>query len=126
MDRWVKTCASETGVSAEIVQTLFHRYGTLARKIAPTIAATDAARLQHATDVYVGEVVYCIQQEKALRLSDFLLRRSSLAFRGLVTEALLVELSAVFSAELNWSDAERQSAVMQTKQLLQTKHRMRL
>lgn len=128
VSRWANEVASESGVSAEIIQALFPRYGTLASKIATTIAHCENGEqpLQHANGFYKGEIVYCIREEKALHLTDFLLRRSSLAICGQVTADLIEELGDIFSAELNWSQTDRQTAIVRTKNLLRAKHRMRL
>ncbi|MGB1253687.1 MAG: glycerol-3-phosphate dehydrogenase/oxidase [Candidatus Promineifilaceae bacterium] len=125
---WTNRVATETGVSVEIITTLFNRYGTIAQPIAQSIAtATEGSTpLTHAPTYYKGEILYCIRQEKALDISDLLLRRTSLAIRGMVTNALIAELGALFSAELGWTSAETQQKITNTTQLLRNQHRMKL
>lgn len=125
---WTRKVENESGVSAEIISTLFNRYGTLAQPIASTMSsvAGGTTPLQNNSVYFKGEVIHAIRQEKAMTIADFVLRRTSLAITGAVTVGLISELADMFAAELGWNSAEKQTAITQTTTLLQHKHRMKL
>ena len=101
---WLATHGATVG--AERAAELLERYGTSAEAIIERIESAPDAPLAAAPDYSRAELVHLIETEQVVRLLDVLLRRTSLAFRGLVTDALLTELADLVGDVLEW-DAER-------------------
>lgn len=123
---WITRESSASGLEEEHVAQLFQRYGTLAAAMSADIAAHRnhgaAQPLQHASSYLKGEVRYVARTEKVVHLEDFLLRRSSLAMLGLMTEPLLHELSELIGAEVGWSAEAQQAEVATAKQRFSERH----
>lgn len=128
---WLAQLAQESGLSADIVVQLFTRYGTRARLIAQFIgdqsAATNSAQpLQHNPTYVRGEIAFLAAQEQIVHLDDLVLRRTSLAMLGNLTQPLLAELAEIVGAELGWSAAERAREIRRCAEVLWRKHRVEL
>ena len=95
-------------VGAERAAELLERYGTSAEAIIQRIDSAPDAPLKSAPDYSRAEIAHLVETEQVVRLVDVLLRRTSLAFRGLVTDALLVELAELLGEVLGW-DADRRA-----------------
>ncbi|OYX54275.1 MAG: FAD-dependent oxidoreductase [Micrococcales bacterium 32-70-13] len=103
--RWLSTHGATVGV--ERAAELLERYGTSAEAIIRRIESAPDAPLAAAPDYSRAEIVHLAETEQVVRLVDLLLRRTSLAFRGLVTEALLDELADVLGEALGWPASRR-------------------
>ena len=57
-----------------------------------------------------------------MHLPDLLLRRTSIAFTGSITPALLEELADVMAEQLGWDALTRDAEVLDTRTLLATAH----
>ncbi len=95
---------------------------TLSRDLAQHIAAGQDAPLVHHPDYSRREIAFVAQQEKVLRLEDFLLRRSLLAMTGKVSAASLEEVAAVLADALGWTEDKTRAEVQRTVDLLHTHH----
>ena len=104
-ERWLAQYGATVGV--ERADTLLDRYGTSAEAIIGRIEAAPDAPLAAAPDYSRAEIAHLVETEQVVRLLDVLLRRTSLAFRGLVTVALLTELADVVGDALEWSTERR-------------------
>ncbi|UTT63077.1 glycerol-3-phosphate dehydrogenase/oxidase [Microcella humidisoli] len=94
-------------VGAERAAELLERYGTSAEAIIRRIESVPDAPLAAAPDYSRAEIAHLAETEQVVRLVDVLLRRTSLAFRGLVTEALLAELAELLGDSLGWDSGRR-------------------
>lgn len=88
---------------------LLDRYGTSAESLIARIAAGSDAPLTSAPAYSRLELQHLVETEQVVRLVDVVLRRTSMAFTGAVTSAVLDELSDVVGDVLGW-DAERRRA----------------
>lgn len=120
--RWAAVISEKTGVPQERLVVLLTRYGTRAEAIAQHIAAGQDAPLVHHPDYSRREIAFVAQQEKVLRLEDFLLRRSLLAMTGKVSAASLEEVAAVLADALGWTEDKTRAEVQRTVDLLHTHH----
>ncbi|MBX3016155.1 MAG: glycerol-3-phosphate dehydrogenase/oxidase [Caldilineaceae bacterium] len=127
---WIEQQHAQSGLSSPQIDTLLHRYGTLA---APLIADLIAHRaqgadqpLQQRPDYLRGEIAYLARTEKVIHLDDFVLRRTSLGMLGLVTRPLLAELAEIIGEIHGWSAAEREAEVRRAISLLAQRHRVQL
>jgi glycerol-3-phosphate dehydrogenase len=62
--------------------------------------------------------------EQVGHLVDVLIRRTSLAFRGLVTGELLNEVADVLAVPLGWNAAVRAAEIKHAQDVLQRFHRV--
>lgn len=124
--RWVANVASEAGLPAERVQTLFERYGTRAHEVALFCGAAADTPLAHLDSYSRREVLFIVQTEKVYSVQDFILRRSLIAMLGKLTPALLEELTAVIGEALGWSADERAAQVGAAKDVLRRKYLVHL
>jgi glycerol-3-phosphate dehydrogenase len=105
VDLWLAQWDSP--LSEQRKRDLLQRYGTLASRL---IAYTpvEGERMLHSTPDYsVQEVRYLITQSHVVHLIDLLLRRTSLAISGRVTDTVLDEWAEVVGEILSWSDDKR-------------------
>jgi glycerol-3-phosphate dehydrogenase len=119
--------SAQTGLSPARISELFSQYGSLAEKI-----ATEIAQHGHDTGLHFapmcsrGEVITIIKMEQVHRIDDFLLRRSSLGIRGLVSGGLVEELGAIMAETLGWSELDKLAEIKRVTALLTTRHYMTL
>ncbi|WP_427131414.1 glycerol-3-phosphate dehydrogenase/oxidase [Pseudarthrobacter sp. S9] len=125
IQRWIKAHMS-AGRDAARVTGLLTRYGTRAEEV---IAFLDRApdRLLHSTrELSVRELEFMAQNEQIGHLIDVLIRRTSLAFRGLVTGELLNEVADILSGPLGWDIATRASEISHAQEVLKRFHGVRV
>jgi glycerol-3-phosphate dehydrogenase len=124
---WANKVAAKTGLPAERISELFDRYGSQAEDIAAAMEKLGKdSVLKGASGYSRNEVLVIVNTEQVNHIDDFLLRRSSLAIRGLVPKGLIEELSTIMAGALGWSKAEAKAEVKRAADLLTTKHRMSL
>jgi glycerol-3-phosphate dehydrogenase len=125
VQRWIKAHMS-AGRDATRVAGLLTRYGTRAEEV---IGFLDGApdRLLHSTrELSVRELEFMAQNEQIGHLVDVLIRRTSLAFRGLVTGELLNEVADILSGPLGWDAATRAFEISHTQEVLERFHGVRV
>ena len=110
------------GVGAERAAELLERYGTSAEAIIRRIAVTSDQALAAAPDYSRTELRHLVETEQVVRLVDLVLRRTSLAFRGLVTDALLLELAELLGDTLGWDSERRAQEVDDARLYLADRH----
>ena len=83
-------------------------YGTTATELlAFCQGRPDDEALSPQTEITAAEIAFLASRESVVTLADIVLRRTTLAIQGLISEELLDKLAAVAGEELGWSDAER-------------------
>lgn len=87
---------------------LLERYGTRADEVLDAAGPSDTL-LRHCTELSVDELAHMARREQVGRLVDVFIRRTSLAFRGLVTADLVGECADLVAPVLGW-DADRAAA----------------
>ncbi|WP_309107102.1 glycerol-3-phosphate dehydrogenase/oxidase [Arthrobacter sp.] len=121
VQKWIKAHMSP-GRDADRAAGLLTRYGTRAEEV---ISYLDAGpdRLLHSTrELSVRELEFMAQHEQIGHLVDILIRRTSLAFRGLVTGELLNEIAAVLAVPLGWDAAARATEIRHAQEVLNRFH----
>ena len=106
---WVRSRAVGTATAERMLQ-LLDRYGTRAEAIAS--AETDTLPIDSGGAWSAGEVAWIARNEQVVHVSDILLRRTSLALTGKLTEAMLQRIADIAGAQLDWSP-DRQAAELQ-------------
>jgi len=129
IQRWIKAHLA-AGRDADRTAGLLTRYGTRAGDV---IAFLDDApdgepdRLLHSTrELSVRELEFMAQNEQIGHLIDVLIRRTPLAFRGLVTGELLNEVADILSGPLGWDAATRASEISHAQEVLKRFHGVRV
>jgi glycerol-3-phosphate dehydrogenase len=69
--------------------------------------------------VTIGEVLYGIREEMALKLSDMVCRRTDMAQAGCPTQENLQKVSEIMSKELGWDELRRQREIEGVLQIYQ-------
>jgi glycerol-3-phosphate dehydrogenase len=103
-------------------EALLARYGTRATEIIDYIVEKGDVQLTSSVEYSRTEIEYLVTQESVVHLPDLLLRRTSLAFTGSITAALLEELADVMAQQLNWDAETRDAEVRNTRTMLATAH----
>lgn len=123
-DTWLSIHGATVG--SKRAAELLERYGTSAEAIIRRIADTSDTPLVAAHDYSRAEITHLVETEQVVRLVDLLLRRTSLAFCGLVTDALLVELSELLGELLGWDTERRSRERDETRHYLADRHGIEL
>ncbi|MFF1251669.1 glycerol-3-phosphate dehydrogenase/oxidase [Pseudarthrobacter sp. NPDC058329] len=123
VQKWIKQHMTP-GRDADRTAGLLTRYGTRAEAV---IAYLDGGpdRLLHSTrELSVRELEFMAAHEQVGHLVDVLIRRTSLAFRGLVTGELLNEVADILAVPLGWDFAARAAEIQHAQDVLQRFHRV--
>ena len=125
VQRWIKAHMA-AGRDADRTAVLLTRYGTRAGEVIRFLdGAADSApdKLLHSTrELSVRELEFMARNEQVGHLIDVLIRRTSLAFRGLVTGELLNEVADVLAGPLGWDTAARASEISHAQEVLKRFH----
>lgn len=123
---WVAKLAKESGLSLERAEQLFKRYGTRAATIAGYISAEVDSPLQARPEFSRREILFLADQEKIVRLDDFILRRSLIGMLGYTTRPLLEEVAAILADALGWPAEQQREEVERVITIFRQKHRVEL
>lgn len=114
---WVKKHMAP-GLDADRVSGLLTRYGTRAEDVIAFLKAGEDRKLRSTNELSVRELEFMAANEQIGHLVDVLIRRTSLAFRGLVTGELLNEIAEVLSGQLGWDPAQRDAEIQHAQEVL--------
>ncbi len=129
VQRWIKAHMS-AGRDAARVTGLLTRYGTRAEEVIRFLDGAPAGapdRLLHSTrELSTRELEFMAAHEQIGHLVDILIRRTSVAFRGLVTGELLNEVADILAGPLGWDAARRATEISHAQEVLQRFHGVRV
>lgn len=120
MQVWLADNSREVG-RARATQ-LMERYGTRATGIIEELGVAGDDRLVSAPDYSVQEITRLIRTEHVVHLLDLLQRRTSIAFTGGVTSALLEELTPLLADALGWTGEQADAEIAAATATLRTVH----
>ncbi|WP_426762907.1 glycerol-3-phosphate dehydrogenase/oxidase [Pseudarthrobacter sp. 1G09] len=123
VQRWLKAHMGH-GRDADRTAGLLTRYGTRAEAVIEHLDAGPDRLLHSTRELSVRELEFMAAHEQVGHLVDVLIRRTSLAFRGLVTGELLNEVADILSAPLQWDAAARSAEISHAQEVLQRLHRV--
>ena len=103
---WIAQVAAEKGIPGSRMAVLFGRYGTQAEAIAGFIAMTSDRPMPH-PDYSERELLFLIRNEAAEHLDDLLLRRTTLAISGNLSEQMMDAVLDLLVAEKAWTPTQR-------------------
>ena len=121
IQRWIKAHTSADR-DADRTTVLLTRYGTRAEDVISYLDRAPDRLLRSTRELSIRELEFMAENEQIGHLIDVLIRRTSLAFRGLVTGELLNEVSEILSGPLGWDAARRASEVTHAQEVLQRFH----
>lgn len=122
---WIKAHMSATR-GAHRTALLLTRYGTRAEEVIRFLDDGPDQLLRSTRELSVRELEFMARNEQIGHLTDVLIRRTSLAFRGLVTGELLNEVSEVLAAPLGWDPAARAREIHNAEEVLGRLHRVQV
>jgi glycerol-3-phosphate dehydrogenase len=122
---WIKAHMSANR-GADRTALLLTRYGTRAEEVISFLDAGPDRLLRSTRELSVRELEFMARQEQVGHLADVLIRRTSLAFRGLVTGELLNEVSEVLAGPLGWDAAVQAREIHHAEEVLGRLHRVQV
>jgi glycerol-3-phosphate dehydrogenase len=124
MQVWLADNSREVGRTRALQ--LMERYGTRATALIEELAEAGDDRLLNAADYSVQEITRLIRTEHVVHLLDLLQRRTSIAFTGGASTALLEELAHLLSGALGWTPEQTTAEVDAAVEILRTVHGVQL
>jgi len=121
VQQWIKAHMS-AGRDADRISGLLTRYGTRAEEVLDFLNAGPDRLLHSTRELSVRELEFMAHNEQIGHLVDVLIRRTSLAFRGLVTGELLNEVADVLAAPLGWDAGTRAAEIHHAQEVLERLH----
>lgn len=118
---WIAQVAIEKGIPGSRMAVLFARYGTQAEAIAGFIAMAADRPTPH-PDYSERELIFLIRNEAAEHLDDLLLRRTTLAISGRLSQQMMDATLDLLAAEKVWTPAERSAERDRFLTLLRERH----
>ena len=110
-DAFTKKLATEFGLPDSRAQSLFQRYGSSAITVATSLASNADKALAALPGYSASEVAHICRTESVRRLSDILLRRTSIAMEGLLTLKVVEEVAQIAAATLGWNKARTKAEI---------------
>ncbi|WP_426002804.1 glycerol-3-phosphate dehydrogenase/oxidase [Paenarthrobacter sp. NyZ202] len=120
---WIKKHMGP-GLDADRVAGLLTRYGTRAGAVIEYLNAGTDSPLRSTRELSVRELQFMAAHEQVGHLVDVLIRRTSLAFRGLVTGELLNEAAAVLAGPMGWDAAATEAEIRHAQEVLKRFHKV--
>ncbi|HEY0259584.1 MAG TPA: glycerol-3-phosphate dehydrogenase/oxidase [Lacisediminihabitans sp.] len=115
--------ANSAGLPTERALQLLERYGTRATGFIQAIVAETTDHVLTSTDRYsTAEINYILDNELVVHLDDLVLRRTDLAFIGLLTAPIVEEFADLLAARLGWSTEQRAQEVTRLEKGLSEFH----
>ena len=114
------------GVGRERAEQLLERYGTRAAAFIAAVEDGPETPLVGHDGYSREEIAWITRHERVVHLADVVFRRTSLAFTGALTPALLDELADVVGRELGWDEGTHRAEVEATRRVLAERHGVHL
>lgn len=89
---WIESCATSTGIEKKRIELLLGRYGTRAREIATELG--EDRPLNSLPDYSIEELSWIARNEHVSSMDDLLLRRTSIAITGRLSEMVRSEVAS--------------------------------
>jgi glycerol-3-phosphate dehydrogenase len=95
-------------------------------KALPIGQGEGAAKLKTTFSYTQEEINWMAEREKIVHLDDLLLRRTLLAYLGLLSHPMVEQLAVWLGKALGWTDAERKAEIQRSLQILADEHGVRI
>lgn len=123
---WIGEMAQRNAIPAARAEALFVRYGTAAAAVAAFCAqAQDGCADRSLTSepgYTVREIQYLCEHDMVTHLADLLFRRTTIAISGHLTNAVLLEASAIAAQALGWDEVRRHQEIDATREIARERH----
>ncbi|MGO4297047.1 FAD-dependent oxidoreductase [Glutamicibacter sp. MCAF14] len=113
--------ARESRAGRERLRILLERYGTGADALLEAIGENETL-LEHTKELSCEELAYMANNEQVGRLIDVFIRRTNLAFRGLVTKNLVIEVANCLADPMGWDKSQIQAEIDHSVSVLADAH----
>jgi glycerol-3-phosphate dehydrogenase len=114
---------ASAGIPSERAEILLTRYGTTALQVAEFCARGDTP-LAHEPSYTEREIQYLCERDMVTHLADLLLRRTTIAIAGHLTNALLIETAQLAARSLGWDASRTQLEIDETRAIARDRHGM--
>jgi glycerol-3-phosphate dehydrogenase len=121
IQKWIKAHMT-TARDADRTAALLTRYGTRAEEVIRYLDAGPDRLLRSTRELSFRELQFMAAHEQIGHLVDVLIRRTSLAFRGLVTGELLNEVAEALAEPLGWDAAGVAAEINHAQEVLKRYH----
>jgi glycerol-3-phosphate dehydrogenase len=118
--RWI--AQHREGLSADRTEQLLRRYGTRATTVIDFLARTGDDPLESTGEFTAQELCFMVEHEHVVHLLDVLLRRTSSAFDGAVTRAVIEETARILGGFLGWSAQRTAEEIDEAVRVLREEH----
>ncbi|PRA01148.1 FAD-dependent oxidoreductase [Arthrobacter sp. MYb224] len=103
------------------LRVLLERYGTGADNVLEQLGQHEQL-LEHSSELSVEELAYLVEHEQVGRLIDVFIRRTNLAFRGLVTKNLVIEVASHLVTPMGWDQSQTEAEIDHSLSVLADSH----
>lgn len=124
--KWITDLHLQTQLPKQRIGLLLDRYGTKAEAVAKYLAAGPDQCLQFHAGYSKREIEYLIENEYVVHVDDLVLRRTTLAIKGELTNELLQELVTIQAQCLGWLPGEKIAEMERVLNILSQKHHLQL
>lgn len=125
VDAWIAAHTSET-IDSTRAAVLLTRYGTRAEKVIEFLAQGKDEAFESTHELSARELAFMVEHEQIGHLVDVFIRRTSLAFRGLITSELLAETAAALAGPLGWNADRVKEEISHANNVLDRFHRVKV
>lgn len=115
---------TERGLGLGHATVLLERYGTRASLVADFLAEGQDTPLNSSDELSTRELLWFAEHEQLGHTVDVFVRRTNLAFRGLVNDELIREVSKRLAEPLGWDAARIEAESQFAHAVLAERHRM--
>lgn len=126
MEKLLQRMQAESGASRARAVELVQRYGSGAPALAADFARRGDTPLQYAPEHSVAELRHLCLHTGVVHLADLVMRRTLLAIRGRINDALLAEMADVCADALGWTASRRRDELQSCAKILRERHHVGL
>ncbi len=112
---WIQAEPALGSLTQERQTDLVARYGTRSIEVARFLSAGDDTPLTSLPDYTKREITFLCQTEDVVRLDDLLLRCTSIALLGELTQPALIELANIAATALDWDSHREEEELHRTE-----------
>jgi glycerol-3-phosphate dehydrogenase len=123
VERWL-AAQTARGLDRARADVLLTRYGTRAAEVIDFLQAGTDQALHSTRELSARELLWMAEREQVAHVEDVLIRRTSLAFRGLVTAELVEEVAAHLAGPLGWDVEQTRREAQRAVATLAERHRV--
>ncbi|NIF23532.1 glycerol-3-phosphate dehydrogenase/oxidase [Candidatus Pantoea multigeneris] len=120
-EQWLQQLVRHSALPLSRIEQLVQRYGSRILLMLPLLQQDDQP-LRSQPDYSASELLFLTRHEHVMQLEDLLVRRTSLAMSGTLTQTTMEEISQLLATELGWSEAQRQQQVETCRTRLEQQH----